>query len=295
MASEPPERHPVPVTVPPSLDEWLSEHTDSADVDREELLVQLVAAYQVAAEDGDAAAALADAAGEIATDTARERVDERLGSFRSSLDSQLQAIRKRIVQLKHESEEKAEASRVRELVRRTKDVEERVADVQSSVETLREEFEEERATEDEPDPITERVNVGEAGSDPELVERLDEVESKLVRVAQAVVELRETEETRVDDTAFHGLKRVAAREGVHEATCTACEEGVDLTLLAEPACPHCGSRFDDLDVDTTVGEPRLVGGDDGRTDDEDADPSSPEGERSTGTGGTVPNEPEVDR
>ena len=218
MASESSERRPVAVTLPPSLDEWLTERADAAGIDRRELLVQLAATYRAVAEDDDTASGLASAVEGAATDAATERVDDRLGSFRSSLDSQLEAIRKRIVQLKHETDEKAAAGRVSELATRTNGLE----------------------------------------------ERLDDVESKLVRVAHAVVELRDGDGRAGDagvgdarDTTPAELKRVAAREGLREARCAGCGEDVDLALLPDAACPHCDARFDGLAVDSMFEGPRL--------------------------------------
>jgi hypothetical protein len=271
MVGEPSERRPVPVTLPPSLDEWLTERADAAGVDRRELLVQLAATYRAAAED-DAASGLASAVEGAATDAATERVDDRLGSFRSSLDSQLEAIRKRIVQLKHETDEKAAAGRVSELATRTNGLEERLDDVEDAIETLREDAQERAAATDGDemagDAATDRT--GTAGEDggttagPELAERLDVVESKLVRVAHAVVELRDGAGRAGDagvgdahDTTPAELKRVAAREGLREARCAGCGEDVDLALLPDAACPHCDARFDGLAVDSPFEEPRL--------------------------------------
>lgn len=40
------------------------------------------------------------------------------------------------------------------------------------------------------------------------------------------------------------LQETAAELGVRTAECEACEESVDLGLLTEPACPHCGTPAD---------------------------------------------------
>lgn len=268
MASEPPERHPVPVRLPRSLDEWLADRADTADVDREELLVQLAATYRAAVEDGDATPDLVHAVEDAAIEAATERVDDRLGSFRSSLDSQLQAIRKRIVQLKHESDEKAEAKQVRDLSTKVEGVERSVDDIETALESLDEEVEELSTEASDAERSTGTSLDGSddaARGDP--IGRLDDVESKLVRVARAVVELRDDEGGTLHDATFRELRRVAAREGVREATCADCEARVDVALLAERVCPHCERRFRELAVDTPHGEPRLVVEDDGETDD----------------------------
>ncbi|MEF8841540.1 MAG: hypothetical protein V5A62_07915 [Haloarculaceae archaeon] len=286
MASESPERSPVPVTLPPSLDEWLAERADAAGVDRGELLVQLAATYRAAAEDGDAASELVSAVEGTATDAATERVDDRLGSFRSSLDSQLQAIRKRIVQLKHEVDERADASRVNELSTRVDGLDERLDGLEGTVGTLRTELETRpRVLEDEETSTgrTDEHHGGHDGSvvDPELVERLDDVESKLVRLARAVVGLREGGVPAGDGdvpgapdigesrgTTLRELKRTAVREGVRDARCAGCGGSVDLALLPDATCPYCDVRFHRLTTDPGSGEPRLGVGDGVGSDDE---------------------------
>lgn len=266
MASESSEPRAVAVTLPPALDEWLAERAETADTDREELLVQLAAAYRTAAGDGDAVPELAGALERAATDAATERIDDRLGSFRSSLDSQLQAIRRRVVQLKHEADEKADRGRVDGLSTRVDGIEERLDgldDLEESVETLHEEVETLR----DGDPglgaaAGGAVDRGAGRRDGPVVERelsgrLDDIESKLVRVARAVVELREGGDADARP-ALRELKRVAAREGVREADCAGCAGTVDIALLPDAACPHCDARFRELaPVPADGGGPRL--------------------------------------
>ncbi|MEF8869043.1 MAG: hypothetical protein V5A85_11045 [Haloarculaceae archaeon] len=305
MPSESPERRPVAVTLPPSLEEWLAERAEETGVDRGELLVQLAASYRAAA-DGDPAAELASAVEEAATEAATERVDDRLGSFRSSLDSQLQEIRKRVVQLKRESDEKAPSTRVAELSTRVDGLDERLDELEQSVRTLRTDVEELPGA-GAGEPGSERAARSQgrdrAAADPGLIERVEDVESKLVRVARAVVDLHErdaaTAATGEDaDRAgadldhgvsgratLRGIRRVAAREGVREAPCSGCGETVDLTLLPEADCPHCGARFADLALAPATGEPRLALAEDGA----DADATGLGGDANAAVGeGTEP-------
>ena len=277
MVRESPGQHPVPVTLPPSLDEWLAERADQAGIDRGELLVQLAATYRATAEDDAAAGGLVNAVEEAATDAATERVDDRLGSFRSSLDSQLQVIRKRVVQLKRESDEKAEASRVKELSTRVddldesfEDLDERLGELEDTVGTLREALEGRPTDGDGTGSSAPRDADADRGSAPDervgtavetdLVDRLEDVESKLVRVARAVVDLREEHPAgTAGDGALRELKRAAAREGVREARCAGCDGTVDLALLAEAVCPHCDTPVRGLALDGTDDETGGVG------------------------------------
>jgi hypothetical protein len=268
MASESSERPSVSVRLPPALDEWLAERAEDAGIDPGELLVQLAATYRAAAEDDDAVDELANAVEGAATDAATERVDDRLGAFRSSLDSQLQEIRRRIVQLKHESDEKAERGRVDGLSTRLDGVEETLDGVDDSIgsirddverlegelRTLRETVEESGATGPETTGSADAAGrpSGEHGdpvTDEGFDERLEDIESKLVRVARVVVEMHDG-----GRGTLHGLKRVAAREGVRAATCAECAGTVDIGLLPDATCPHCDVRFRELAVDPTGDE-----------------------------------------
>lgn len=50
-----------------------------------------------------------------------------------------------------------------------------------------------------------------------------------------------------DATRLRQLQSDANRQGISTAICDACEESFDVSLLAEPRCPHCGrdvGRFD---------------------------------------------------
>jgi len=113
-------------------------------------------------------------------------------------------------------------------------------------------------------------------------EALADVEGKLTTVARAVVRLRdrvaslEGEDAR--RTAVESIARAAADHGVRRAACDDCGRTVDVGLLTEPRCPHCGRHAKTVEPATGFfGSDRLVTG----------DPPAIEGDSSADDGGDV--------
>jgi chromosome segregation ATPase len=80
---------------------------------------------------------------------------------------------------------------------------------------------------------------------------VDDLDDKLSRVASAVVRVRRrleaAERDRADRERLDALAATANRNGVRKAACTDCGETVDVGLLTEPECPHCGRAFAELE------------------------------------------------
>ncbi|MFC6990826.1 hypothetical protein ACFQH3_02940 [Haladaptatus sp. GCM10025707] len=102
------------VSVPVALDEWLSEKSSALGVTREELLVQLVAAYRVTDETGLAVRETADAVDEqrleavessLSADFSRD-----LGALSDKVDSYIEDLRGRVIQVKKRSTRKRPAT-----------------------------------------------------------------------------------------------------------------------------------------------------------------------------------------
>jgi len=72
-----------------------------------------------------------------------------------------------------------------------------------------------------------------------LLDRTDDLERSLERVRS-----REgsRERSHVDERLTE-LKRTASAAGVRSAECDECDGSVDLGVLPEPRCPHCGAEF----------------------------------------------------
>lgn len=198
--------------LPPELAEWLDHRASDLGVNRAELVVQVLAAYRSVADETDSLAA-----------PAVPDLDERLAEFRTELDGDLNDIRRRIVQVKREADQKAPADHTHEAV------EDRLAAVEEEVSSLADRLD--------------SVDVAEELDTHE--ERLDATEEKLTRVASAVVALRR-ERTTTGEDRLADIKRQASRLGVETATCHSCGETVSIALLPEGSCPHCEAAFGDV-------------------------------------------------
>ncbi|SFR30872.1 hypothetical protein [Halorubrum sodomense] len=104
------------------------------------------------------------------------------------------------------------------------------------------------------DEVDERVSGVESDLAGISADELTEVDDKLSRVANAVVKVKRrldaAERDRADRERVDALTRTANRHGVRTADCDYCGGGVELGLLSAPECPHCGSRFEDLEPST---------------------------------------------
>lgn len=264
MASESSEGARISVEVPPPLEEWLSRRADSSGMDREELLVGLLGAFKEATEEGnpDVETVVDERVGPL--------VDRRLDQFDEDLERKLDDIRRRVVQLKKEVDGKVAEGRFEALAEQVDELDERLRELDEALwglDTEKLSDHDERLDELEVSLQTRTETT------VELDERLDDLESKLTRVARVVVALRkeheespeaETEDvpelpTGTDETLLE-IKRQAAREGITSAECDACGESVELSVLPESACPHCGAAFGGLDGRGGMfSSPRLVG------------------------------------
>lgn len=240
------------VSLPPDLAAWLDEHAAALEVERDELVAQLVGAYRVTAGadgadpvaelvdehpgGGGLEAAVEDALSERHEDISAsitERVEERLDAFEADLEGDLDEMRRRIVQVRDATKQRATADHDHE------------------------EFERLEAVE--------RLSPADDGGD--VAARLDDVETNLDRVARAVVALQREGQTGNGTAArLAEIKRAAAREGVTEAVCTACGESVALAVLPAPTCPHCEVDFDGLAYEGGVFGSSSLTTDGGRTD-----------------------------
>lgn len=274
MASEQAEGESLSVELPAELAEWVHDKSGALDVTPETLLRQLLSSYRTTADlavdvDGDAveidvdesesAAAfvepvVAAAVGgsheaegvdpadlervqEVAAEAAREAVsgervastdrlsdiETRLDALEADLDEKIDDVRGRVIEVKRETDAKARADHDHDAIeavgRQLADLQDEVAALAGTVADL------------------------ESGSAParldDVEEDLAEMEDRLRTVAWIVRDLREAQEANTGDAGLSELKREAAAADVARAKCENCGEGVDISLLTEPACPHC--------------------------------------------------------
>ena len=239
MATESADEPELSVSLPPPLEEWVDEHAASLDVDREELLVQVVSAYRAAA-DLDADAAGGGSAPDLETlreevraevetqladhDVDARAVDDRVDTLESEIEEDLKSVRNRVLQLRDALRSRADADHTHEEFDRLAD---RLDDVAAD------------ATE-----LSDDVSTQEAD--------LDDVGAKLDTLARVVLELRDRMVDRGDDRTrqLDRLRRTANRQDITDASCDSCGESISVPLLTDPACPHCDAELRDI---TTAG------------------------------------------
>ncbi|MUV85895.1 hypothetical protein GJ631_04735 [Natronomonas sp. CBA1123] len=253
MATESADEPEMSVTLPSELERWLDDRADTLDVDREELVVQLLSTYRTTADlDGDEtpsfekptldAEFLDDIERRIDTvdEAELERLERRVGSLESELDDHVEDIRSRVLQLRDGLEDRAAAdhdhAEIDQLNRRVDGLAEDIDGLGTDVANLSDSVE-------------------------AVEEQLDDVSSKLGRLARIVVALRNRSDDVDTERERHleDLKRRAGREGIRSAKCSGCSSSVDIALLTEPACPNCGIEFGNVAPSTSIfGSPKLT-------------------------------------
>jgi len=283
MASESTETQTVTVSLPAELDDWLDDHAAALDVDRSTLLVQLLSTYRATAEpdefdaDGDVTVrtvdedALATSVDDAVTDrldaeleerltsiladeldervaqqvdaqvadrvseeteTLRTQLGDRIDSLENEYREALQDVRERVVQVKRDTDAKAPADHTHEQLDRVADLEAAVSALEADLETLREEYEE---------------TVTEHGQRVDTLEtQFDTVRDRLQTVAWAVSDLREAQESGGLEV-LDRIKRAAAKADIDRAKCGNCGDGVQLSLLTDPECPHCNATVTNVE------------------------------------------------
>lgn len=238
MATESADVTDVSVSLPPDLEEWLDDRAAALDVDREELLVQLAAAYRAATDHGDDELAdllevepdpglLEDIEERLdAEEDALEGLDDRLDDVESSLEENVEDLQNRVLQLRDAVGNAASENHGH---REFSTLGSRIDELSEGLESVTADLEAQG----------DRVEA--------LGDRLDDVEGKLTRVARAVVALRRDGDGDGDGT-LEDIRQTANRAGVGEAACGACGEPVTVGLLTGAACPHCGTGFEGLEI-----------------------------------------------
>ncbi|MHB9285495.1 hypothetical protein ACKVMT_00465 [Halobacteriales archaeon Cl-PHB] len=285
MASESTDDGSVTVSLPPELDDWLEEQAAELGLDRETVLVQLLASYRATAvaegdrENGELpvdAAIVRDAiepavdetvedalaerfdsalddrietavstALEDRNESAAETVDQRISTVRSEFQDKIADVRDRVIQVKQEADAKAPADHTHEELDRVDDIGHRVVELEESVEVLESEFADLADVQDE---VSEEFDA-----------ELSDLQERVETVAWVVSDLREAFETDGEAAALERIKRSAAQADVSRAKCESCGNGVQLALLAEPECPHCQATVTNVEPSTGFfGKPQLL-------------------------------------
>jgi len=286
MASESSDDTGVSVTLPADVEAWLDRKAADLGVDREAVVVQLLASYRAAEEfgDGDVAGALnagvedevrdviaerlpdiADAVAERVDgggedlDAVEEGLSAEIDRVESEFTDKIEDVRNRVIQVKREADDKADGDHTHPEFGELATLSTAVDDLESSLSALESRVDEAAEAADDAerrvDALDDRVSEIERATD-----RLDEVEERLQTVAWVVSDLREAEQARSTGTdAIDRLKATAAELDVDRAVCEHCSQAVDIALLHEPKCPHCDATVSDVTLPSGLfGKPKLT-------------------------------------
>ncbi|SHG75571.1 hypothetical protein [Halobaculum gomorrense] len=241
--------------LPSVLRDWIETRADETGRSRDELLARAVAVDRLLEDDGDSLPdpAVLDEADAVASrlDVIEARVDE----LNEELDEKIDDVRSRVIQVKRETDAKAEAGHDHPDLRETAEL---APDIAADVDELRDRLAE----------LDEAVEDGFANYE-EVLEYLtdtaDDHDAKLSTVATVLADVRarvstlEAREAR--RRAAADLKAEANRLGVTTADCEGCGSTIRLGLLSTPECPHCGSIFEAVEpASGFFGSPSLTVG-----------------------------------
>ncbi|QSG10714.1 Uncharacterized protein HSBGL_0276 [Halapricum desulfuricans] len=256
MAGESQESTDLTVSLPPELESWLDQHAAERDLDRETVLVQLLASYRELAEHDDEAfdaellepavrSVVADRLPDITEAVQSQledgspddgnRLEARVEALEADFQDKLDDVRQRVIQVKREADAKAPADHTHD---RLDTLVDRLDAVESRIERVDGELDRVETLEDE---LRGHLEDTAASDDvAALAEDLEDAREKLRTVAWVVRDLRESG----DGTTVDAIKREAAEHDVRRARCENCGEGVEIGLLTEPSCPHCSAALD---------------------------------------------------
>lgn len=264
-------------TLPDELQRWVDERVADSDEGPEDVLSRAVALYRLVDERATAGEGMPPV-DEIEANLEKltyqlSDLGDRVDGLEGDLDEKIIDVRERVIQVKREADAKAPADHDHEEIR------------------------------EDLDSLDERVDRGFDNYEEILSYLTDEAEDldgKVVRLAQVVITLRRRTE-RIEQQitqmgAVDELKRSANRQGVRKAKCEECGGSITLGLLTEPACPHCESGF--VDVEPTgrlfSSGTLLTGGPPALTAGEDPDDAGRNGERRTEEGDDASGQTDVE-
>lgn len=182
------------------------------------------------------------------TDVVEGRLGDRMDAMEAEFQEKVVDVRERVIEVKKDLDSKAEEGHDHEALDGVAALEKRVEglaslaeDLEGTVEPLEAEL---AGIREDAQSMDERQDAIET--------RLSEAEQKLQRVAWALSDLKDEASGRsAQEEAVATIKRAAAEEGLRSASCENCGTAVDISLLADPECPHCEATVSD--VATTSG------------------------------------------
>jgi len=170
-----------------------------------------------------------------ATNAVQRQLGDRIDGVEEEFQAKLEDVRERVIQVKKETDAKAPADHTHEALEGVADLEQQVATLETELSELRSEV----------DALVPEHDEQIDGLDA----RLGELEDRLQTVAWVVSDLREAHESGNGLEAVERIKRAAAKADIDRAKCENCGNGVTLSLLTDPACPHCDATVTNVEAD----------------------------------------------
>ncbi|UWG48686.1 Uncharacterized protein HSRCO_2422 [Halanaeroarchaeum sp. HSR-CO] len=210
---------------------WIRERAATIGLEPETYLERVVVSLR-AVEAGDPR-------DDLATAEEYAALEERVDSLDDALQTKIQDVRERVVQVKRETDGKAPVDHGHPELRE---------DVATGLDRARQAKERTASLEETVDTIESRLERGFENYEEileYLVDRTDDLSEDLLSLQSAtdalvrhlqVLRSRGQRRQRTDE-----LKEAANRKGVTEARCDSCGSDVTVALLTEPACPVCNA------------------------------------------------------
>jgi len=293
MASEPSSERTVSISLPSELDEWLDEQTE---LDREQLVVQLLTSYRTATELGDDAGLEFLLGEEAITETVEDELEAQLpgaiddqiaGPSAEDLDEQIRTeVQSAVEEALRGQISEATNTVQRRLTNRIDSVEaefeEKITDVRERVVQIKKETDKKAPADHSHEKLSEidelatrlaemEAELGDLRTEfdehvPEHEDELDDVDNRLQQlqermqtVAWVVSDLRDAYESRGGLEAVERIKRAAAKADIERADCENCGDSVAISLLTDPTCPHCDATVSNVEPSSGwFGSPTLL-------------------------------------
>jgi phage shock protein A len=227
----------------PDLRSWVEKRAEETGTTPESVLVRALTAYRFLEGEGESIEEVAPpGSGAFAEVVDRlDDVERRLAETERSVESDVEDLRDRVVQVKREADDRAPADHDHpDLDDRVDRAEDRAEAAASRVDDLAADLAD----------LESRVGGGFENYEEVLTyltDTTEELEERTRRLAGAVVDARRTlvrlESATATRAAADDLRREANRHGETRARCGDCDGTVDLTLLSAPECPHCGATL----------------------------------------------------
>lgn len=239
MASDESDEGRTSVSLPADLGDWLDEEATSRNVDRDQLLEGLILAFRQVSQEENGAIDLTverDSLDEVPS-VVEDRLDEQQTEFMDLIND----VRRRVIQVKRETDKKASADHEHERLE---------GDLETVADAYEDLDEDLRSLRGDVEKVGEDLEAGFENYE-EILEHLadetDRLDQRLEMVARVLVEIRSevqqhskraTRQAEVDE-----LKLAANQHGIRSAVCENCGESIEISLLTGPECPHCKSTF----------------------------------------------------